>query len=384
MKIDSLHRRTNSKIIFIILIFALLVSSCLKEEGDNQPVIPNRTLLFYMAGDAEMEGEMQEKTDALAAAWNMPEGNRLLVYQNRGKDYLPRLLEIGKDKVDVLEDYPDRKTTFSQDLSRAINDMVRLCPGSDYGLIVFSHSNGWLPSGNYGSGTGTRTVATDGSKDFELRDFARTIPDGQFRFIIFEGCQMAGIEVAYELRNKTKFILASSAEIVSPGFTPVYGKMLERLYKATPELNEFANDYYEYCNEQTGDFRSATISVINTAGIAPFRKFISRVEEENVEHWEWVERDKIQHFDRRKANHLFYDLEGYIRSIGTQEDINQFAGLLAGAVTYKAATASFMPGTPYGFDIGEHCGLTIYIPSTKYPYLNEQRKLLLLFSEHQE
>lgn len=89
--------------------------------------------------------------------------------------------------------------------------------------------------------------------------------------------------------------------------------MLERLYKETPELSEFANDYYEYCNKQAGDLRSATVSVISTAGVAPFREFcISQVEEENVEHWEWVERDKIQHFDRRKADHLFYDLESYI------------------------------------------------------------------------
>ena len=368
----------------MILIFPLLASSCLKEEADNHPKAPSRTLLFYMAGDGSTEGEIEEKTEALAAAWDAPEGNRLLVYQNRGKDYKPRLLEIGKGKTDVLADYTDRKVTFSQDLSRAINDMVKFCPGSDYGLIVFSHANGWLPSGNYGGGTGTRTVATDGSMDFELRDFAHTIPDGQFRFIIFESCQMAGIEVAYELRSKTGLILASSAEIVSPGFTPVYGRMLERLYKETPELTGFANDYYEYCNKQAGDLRSATVSVISTAGVAPFREFISRVEEENVEHWEWVERDKIQHFDRRKADHLFYDLESYIRSIGTQQDINELAGLLAGAVPYKAATESFMPGTSYGFDIGEHCGLTIYIPSTKYPYLNEQRILLLLFSEHQE
>lgn len=384
MKRDSLYIRTNLKIISMILIFPLLASSCLKEEADNHPKAPNRTILFYMAEDGSTEGEIQEKTDALAAAWNVPEGNRLLVYQNRGKDYTPRLLEIGKDKTDVLEEYTEHKTTFSGDLSRAINDMVRLCPGSDYGLIVFSHSNGWLPSGNYGGSAETRTVATDGSMDFELRDFARTIPDGQFRFIIFESCQMAGIEVAYELRSKTGLILASSAEIVSPGFTPVYGRMLERLYKETPELSEFANDYYEYCNKQAGDLRSATVSVISTAGVAPFREFISQVEEENVEHWEWVERDKIQHFDRRKADHLFYDLESYIRSIGTQQDINRLAGLMAGAVKYKAATESFLRDTPYGFDIGEHCGLTIYIPSTKYPYLNEQRKLLLLFSEHQE
>lgn len=59
--------------------------------------------------------------------WNVPEGNRLLVYQNRGRITLPAV-EIGKDKTDVLEEYTEHKTTFSGDLSRTINDMVRLAP----------------------------------------------------------------------------------------------------------------------------------------------------------------------------------------------------------------------------------------------------------------
>lgn len=323
---------------------------------------------------------MEEKTDALAAAWQMEGDNHLLVYRSKTNGHKACLLEVGSGKTEVLEEYGDEYVTFAGSLSRAVNDMVRHRPGSDYGLMVFSHASGWLPSG---TNITPRSVATDGTAEFELIDFARTIPDGQFRFIIFESCQMAGIEVAYELRNKTNYILASSAEMLSPGFTPLYGDLLERLYKVTPELSEFAADYYEYYNKQTGDNRSATISLISTAALAPFKAFLKRVEA-NVEYWGWVERDGIQHFDRRKSDHLFYDLEGYIRTIGTQQDINELAGLLDKAVKYKAATGSFMPGTPYGFEIGQHCGLTIYIPVQRYSYLNAQRKQLLLFSEYQQ
>lgn len=368
-------------IISILLVFPQLLCSCLDEKGDNRPVFPSRTILFYMTGDSGLEEEIAEKTAALAAAWNVEGDNHLLVYQGRTADSHPRLLEIGKDKTDVLEEYKEGFVSFSSAFAQTLNDMVRHCPGSDYGLIVFSHGSGWLPSG---TNITPRSVATDGKSEFELIDFAHSIPDGQFRFILFESCQMAGIEVAYELKDKTNIILASSAEIVSPGFTPIYARMLERLYKDTPDVEGFADDYYEYCNRQSGDARSATVSVISTAGLAPFKTFIKRVEEENVEHWEWVERDNIQHFDRRKDNYLFYDLEGYIRSIGSQKDINELAGLLDGVIRYSAATESFLPDTTYGYDIAQHCGLTIYIPVQRYSYLNTQRKRLLLFSEYQE
>lgn len=386
----KLHQNIRNNMIWVILIFPRLLCSCLDEKGDNRPVFPSRTILFYMAGDSGLEEEIAQKTDALAKAWQVEGDNHLLVYQNRTTENNSRLLKIGKEKIEVLEDYGQGYVSLSSSLSRAQNDMVRHCPGSDYGLVVFSHAGGWLPSGtnvtprSVAGGSHTRSVATDGKSEFELADFARAIPDGQFRFILFESCQMAGIEVAYELKDKTNFILASSAEIVSPGFTPLYGNMLEKLYKMTPDLEGFAGDYYEYYNRQAGDARSATVSVISTAGLAPFKAFIKRVEKENVEHWEWVKRDKIQHFDRRKDNYLFYDLEGYIRSIGSQTDINELAGLLDGVIKYSAATESFLPGTRYGYDITQHCGLTIYIPVQRYSYLNTERKKLLLFSEYQE
>lgn len=372
------------RIISIFLIIPLLLSSCWKEEADHIPVLPNRTILFYMAGDNSLGDETQEKIDALAAAWNVGGNSHLLVYQDRGEEYMPRLLEVktgadGKGTVEVLEEYKDENSASAGVFARVLNDMLRYCPGSDYGLVVFSHSSGWLPTGTFAQ---PRSVVTDRDTEFDLIDFARAIPNGQFRFIVFESCLMAGAEVAYELKDKTGYILASSAEILSPGFTPLYGGMLEKFYKATPDLAGFAREYYEYCNRLSGDSRSATVSVINTAGLAPLKSLLARAES-NVEHWEWVERDGIQHFDRRAKDYLFYDLEGYVKAIGTPDEINELAGILEGSVLYKAATEEFMPGDKYGYAISQHCGMTIYIPVAKFRELNTQRKRLLLFSENQ-
>lgn len=371
------------RLIQITLVLPLLLSSCLQEEADNTPVLPDRTVLFYMAGDNSLGGETLEKIDALAEAWNIGGGNHLLVYQDRGGEYMPRLLEIkassgGKSEIVPLEEYAQENSASSKVFSRVLNDMALRYPGSDYGLVVFSHGSGWLPGGTFSSST--RSVAVDGDNEFDLQDFAGCIPRNRFRFIIFESCLMAGAEVAFELQDKTDYILASCAEIVSPGFTPLYGKMLPLIYSSEPKLAEFAAEYFNYCNGLAGDMRSATVSVIRPRGLAPLKQLLAQAERRILQ-WKEVDRENIQAFDRR-SSHLFYDLEGYLHEIGTARENEALAGILRQSIVYKASTESFMPSATGGFRIKEHCGLTIYIPTEKYEYLNMRRKHLMLFSEN--
>lgn len=373
------------KAISIILITPLLFFSCLKEDADGYSETSNRTILFYMAGNNNLSEETQEKVDALCAAWNVKGENHLLIYQDRGREYAPRLLELrtgpnGKGVAKEVETFEEDNSASAFTFARVLTQVVLRYPASDYGLVMFSHSSGWLPSETYAS---PRSVAMAGTKEMELQEFAAAIPEGQFSFIVFESCLMAGAEVAYELIGKTEKILASGTEIVSPGFTPLYGKLLECLYKKTPALEEFARSYYEYCNSLSGDDRSATVSVICPSALTPLKQLLTNVES-HPEQWEWVDRSSIQHFDRRKSDYLYYDLEDYIRQIGSQKDINELASILNAAVSYKAATESFMPGSGYGFPISRYCGLTIYIPIPKYSYLNAQRESLKLFSVHQQ
>lgn len=386
----------KTRFISIILVIPLLLSSCWEEEADHIQVPPNRTVLFYMAGDNSLGGETQEKIDALAEAWNIGGDNHLLVYQDRGGKQSPRLLEIktgtgdtgctgDKGRIEVLEEYEEENSASSRVFARVLGDMATHYPGADYGLVMFSHGSGWLPEGTYSSVT--RSVAMDGNREFDLQDFAGCIPQGQFRFIIFESCLMAGVEVAYELQGKTDYILASSAEIVSPGFTPLYGKMLPLLYNHDPKLEQFAGEYFNYYNSLADDMRSATVSVIRPSGLAPLKGLLAQAER-RIDYWGNVKRDDIQAFDRQ-STHLFYDLQGYLREIGTPQENQTLADILRQSVTYKASTESFMPSAAGGFQIEEHCGLTIYIPvisfehTERYKKLNTQRKSLLLFSENQ-
>ncbi|WP_417190415.1 clostripain-related cysteine peptidase [Bacteroides sp.] len=371
------------RFISIFLIIPLLLSSCLQEEADNIRLSPNRTVLFYMAGDNSLGGETQEKIDALAQAWNIVGDNHLLVYQDRGGEYMPRLLEIktgirGEGTIEVLEEYADENSASRAVFSRVLNDMTRHYPGSDYGLVMFSHGSGWLPAGTFSSNT--CSVAMDGDREFDLPDFAGCIPRGQFHFIIFESCLMAGAEVAYELQDKTDYILASSAEIVSPGFTPLYGKMLPLLYSREPQLEKFAAEYYNYCNSLAGDMRSATVSVIRPSLLAPLKSLLAQAEK-RIRNWDEIDRDGIQAFDRR-STHLFYDLESYFHEIGTPQETEALADILRQGIVYQASTESFMPSKAGGFQVKEHCGLTIYIPVNGYGQLNIRRKRLLLFSEN--
>lgn len=370
---------------YIILIFPLMFTSCLNEEADGQPKMAARTVLVYLAGDNGLGEEAQKKLDSLVAAWSVAgENNHLLVYQDCGKSSLPSLMEIVRSKngeaahIEVLEEYEQENSASQATFIRVLNKMEELFPAADYGLVVFSEASGWLPENFY---VQSRSIAMDNNKELELRDFAKSIPDGRFSFIIFESSLMAGVEVAYELKNKTDYILASSAEILSPGFSPLYGKMLPLIFAETPKLKEFAEEYYNYYKGQDGVNRSATISLIKTSELTPLKKIIANAEA-NVERWEWVEREHIQVFDRKKE-HLFYDLAGYIASVGTEKEVLELDSVLSKSIIYQAATETFLGGEGNmegGFNIRNHCGLTIYIPVNRFGYINRQRELLKLFS----
>lgn len=367
----------------LLLTCAFLCSSCFEEVPDLQAKMSDCTVLYYMAVDNSLSGEAQTKIDALLQAWTSTSGH-LLVYLNTGAAQGSHLLEIkreaGANRVDTLLRYGQENAATPKVLGRTVNDASTRYPSNGFGLVMFSHSSGWLPAGTMAT---PRSIVSGGMEEMSLRDFASAIPDGQFRFILFESDLMASVEVAYELKSKTDYLLASASELRSPGFTPLYGAMLQDLYASKPQLETFARRYIDHCNTLPGDQCSATISVIKTSELAPLKPLLAKVEK-RVEHWEWIDRSGWQHFDRRAADYLCYDLTSYVGTVGSAEEAAELDALLARAVTYQGATESFMSGSPDGFAINRHCGLTVYVPVAKYHTLNSERLLLRLYSQFTE
>lgn len=392
-----------------VLAAALLAASCLGEKYEGpDPDAARRTVLFYLAGDNDL-GELSRIPELLRAAW-IHTGNRCLIYYD-APDAAPVLLSLRggcatypTPFVETLAEYPEENSASAEVFARVVRDMTRIYPSESYGLVFTSHASGWLPEGALAdpqgvraaagvaapapdaAGRGSRSIGKDtapgsmgtGATEMELADFAAAIPDGQFDFIVFETCLMAGVEVAYELRDKTDYLVASSAELLSPGFIPVYEQGASRLLFDTSlpvaeALTAFASRYFDYMNAQSGAYRSATLSVIRTSGMEPLAALAAEIFGRTTS--DPAAPGDLQHFDRPRsygdypARARYFDFGEYMARIAPSDAVQRLDEALRGTVVWKAATPEFLPGYN-GFRIDCHSGLTTYIEQPEFPALN--------------
>lgn len=360
----------------LVLLFCLLLTGCNNETPDEVPTESVRTLLFYMGGDNNLSAEVNYKIEEILAVPLVP-GYRLLIFADT-RNVNPQLLEVvatnSGNRIEVLLDYPELNSADSDVFESVLHDVQYLCPAPSYGLIVFSHATGWLPEGTYNTpADATRSFIKDGTAEMDISSFATVVPDGMFDFIIFEACYMACVEVAYELRNKTDYIIASSAEIVSPGFSRCYDKALPYLFVRKADLRSFCRTVRADYSIRTGDYASLTLSLIETKGMAGLAEAVRGiglpVTENNVD---------VQAFDRGGGN-LFFDLLDTFKKVVPRQSA-ALQSAIDCCVQWKTATPAFMPNYG-GFEITEHCGLTVYIPQKRYTRLNEDYKKLAWYRD---
>ena len=70
------------------------------------------------------------------------------------------------------------------------------------------------------------------------------LPDGCFDFIWFDCCYMSCIELAYQLRHKTRYFVAYPTEVYSPGLD--YSAAIPELLKPVADLPAAAKTIYDY------------------------------------------------------------------------------------------------------------------------------------------
>lgn len=354
--------------LFCLLLF---LSGCQKEEDVEGPLRSNHTLLVYLGGDNSLDAETYEKLNQLKKGWDSSLNANLLIYQDTPFKDSPRLIKMDSENSSgyvTLETYSPENSASPEVFHRVIETMETYCPAESYGLIVFSHASGWLPSHTLKSSS--RSIIIDNDDEMELTDFASAIPDHLFRFIVFEACNMAGVEVAYELKDKAEYIMASSAPIVSPGFTPIYANNINSLSTFPYELEGFASSYYNHWNSISGDKRSATISVIQTSGLDELAQITKQiVASSSVSN---VNIEALQQYDGVTTNpYYFFDFAQYFSSLTDEKTNVRLQSALDKCVVYKANTPSFATSNGV-FPIIYHSGLTTYVQQETLPQLNNE------------
>ena len=383
--------------ILAVVLSAVLFSSCINEEYEGpDPDLPARTILVWLGGDNNLSDETGRKIEALRQGWTYT-GNKCLIYQDSRDG--ARLLRLRggcrttpTPYVEIVREYGAENSASPAIFARVLREVADEYPADSYGLIFFSHASGWLPAGTLQNPQKqrkhSRSIGVDdggtGRAEMEIAEFAAAIPDGMFDFIVFETCLTAGVEVAYELRGKSDYMLASAAEIVSPGFTPVYPSALRLLCNTAVEtrtaLEAFGHAWMNYvATNYTGARRSATLSLIDIDETSPLAARTQAAL--RTRSAEAPDLSRLQHFDRpgsygdSPALPRFFDLDEWVEEVADPDEYEAFRAQLERTVVWKAATETFMAGQN-GFTVRRHSGLTIYVEQDAFPDLNQAYRRL--------
>ena len=356
------------RFLFCALAMALTLFSCKKAETEEIVVVKRpKTVLLYMVANNNLSYDAENSISRLQNGYIPAEEGNLLVYKHcAGMD--PVLLHIKKGEqgtvvADTAYRFPPRVSATKSALTQALNVTQALFPADSYGLILWSHGTGWIPplasssSAAQEQRSGScpeRTFGLDGKVELEIRDLAQAIPY-KLSFMLMDACFMGGIETAYEVKDSVDYYIGSPAEILTESFP--YHKIMQHIFKSTPDYAAVCKEYYDYYNAKTGSVRSATVALMDCSKLAEVAEVAKRVFDQYGERIASLDLSLLQPYFRGSSSKYFYDLKDLVDAIADASLSAEFAAALERAVPYKASTPYFIE-----LPIRSFCGVSTYVP----------------------
>lgn len=256
------------------------------DTGGNTPgevpgVAPEnveRVILVYAVNKSSLSYDFDDDAKEMLKALEKADLTkyRLLVYSTandnecvlsegvRDKDGT-RFAQVKSYPRDVTSTHPDR-------IKEVISDALAYYPDASYDLFLWGHGMSWTYynsthtiknapiqrayGGEYNSTTGYTTDWTN------IDELAAAVPDKVFDTIWFDCCYMAGIEVAYQFRDKCSTMVAYPSEVWQYGLA--YDQTLPYLMSETHDIIGSAKSFYNYYNA-TG--QPVTVAVMDMSKI---------------------------------------------------------------------------------------------------------------------
>lgn len=352
------------------------------EDKEPDASIGNRTVLVYIAADNSLASfASQDLAEMKVGMTKVYTNVHLLVYIDDGKS--PRLLELKNEGGTVVEKevktYPSRNSVGVDETQEVFADVFSNSQyqADSYGLVYWSHGDGWLP---YPLGAGTRWVGQDkgnGDNRMNISEFVeilRTAP--RFDFILFDACFMLSVEVAYELRDYTDYCVGSPTEIPGPGAS--YDVVVPAMFSAENVAVNIAKAYYEpYAakyddgngisnNNWTG---GASVCALRTDRLDDLARATKQILPGTVDNASL--RKSVFDYDKRRGSdgyqdgHVgYYDLVGMMRMITDDNAYEAWKQIFNSAVAYWVTTSMNYSSYVGMFSMEGTNGVSCYIPST--------------------
>ncbi len=328
----------------LVLFLAIAATAASCGDKKDEPRLPaKRTLLVYMIATNSMSGQdavdIAEMKTALATY--AKSDCRLLIYRaSYNQD--PQLIELKYNSDEKATATITLKTydatiglsVTKQRFAEVMADAQAFAPAHDYGLVLWSHAAGWantLPKSS--TDRRPRYFGIDYSATMPIDSLADALPANVFSFIYADACYMGGIEVAYELRNKTHYLIASPAEIPYDGMP--YDVTVPLFFADVVNLPAICDKVYE---SYLGSSSGLTLAIVDCTRLDALAATCRSI---HATARELESTSGLQYYNRAAitGTRIFYDFGQYTRLIASDESlVAPFNEALSLAVTYKVAT----------------------------------------------
>ena len=421
-------KRLIMKKIFLLLQLAMLVvfASCSSEDPDPIPQPGDEvenTIFVYMpwSGVSDTDSGLYSYfltniKDIKSAIVNQGGlGNKRLMIFISTKVNKGALINVqyknGSCVDDTVAIYNNKlaglKLNSAEWITTLLKRVKQEAPAKHYSMIVGCHGMGWIPAKpstrinrsvaspfglnkNAGkAGPPTRWLGGDAYQT-NISEFDKGIEDsgiGKFQYILFDDCNMTGIEVAYELRDATHYIVGCPTEIMADGMP--YNLLWGELSKVNPDYHRICNDFINFYSSYTYKgslYPYGTISVIDCSQVEGMVNLMKEINTSSSLS-PFVE-SNLQSMDGYNPT-KFYDMGDYVRTILHNDPLllarfNQQLNLL---VPEKGNTSSYY--TTFDKDVFGHVvpihtysGITISDPSSNPEVTRSLNKNLYYKATH--
>ena len=347
-------KRLIMKKIFLLLQLAMLVvfASCSSEDPDPIPqpgAEVENTIFVYMpwSGVSDTDSglysffltNIQDIKSAIVNQGGL--GNKRLMIFISTKVNKGALINVqyknGSCVDDTVAIYNNTlaglKLNSAEWITTLLKRVKQEAPAKYYSMIVGCHGMGWIPAKpstrinrsvaspfglnkNAGkAGPPTRWLGGDAYQT-NISAFDKGIEDsgiGKFQYILFDDCNMTGIEVAYELRYATNHIIGSPTEIMAYGMP--YKLLWSELSKVNPNYRSICSTFINFYSNYTyngSPYPYGTISVIDCSQVEGMVNLMKEVNT-SASLSPFVE-SNLQSMDGYTPS-MFYDMGDYGRTI---------------------------------------------------------------------
>ncbi len=366
----------------MIYLFALSFWLCSCNQNDDTPVIPSQTeqtvIMFFPWSTNLTSYFLQNIKDFESAIENnILTNERVLVCfsQSPTKAILFELkFDKGKSVRDTLKSYENPAFTTSEGITSVLNDIKTISPANRYAMIIGCHGMGWLPvaktkaSGmttkfhwDYKGGPMTRFF---GGLTSEYQINTTTLAEGitdagiKMDYILFDDCYMSTIEVAYDLKDVTNYLIACPTEIMAYGFP--YQTVAPFLL-GDVDYPSVCNAFYDFYSSYSSPY--GTIGVTDCAELDRLAVIMKEINQQFT--FKTSQLTDIQRMDGYSPV-IFFDLGDYVAHLCEDSSLLElFNQQLNRAVPYKAHTAKYYSAIIHGaVAIKSYSGTVVSDPST--------------------